>query len=142
MKREKTKGTLSGVITVEMAYLMPMLFLVFLFTIYGVFYYHDKVILFGAASETAILGTQVERKPDVSGQTELEEFFQDRIRGKLILFPSAQVSVTVSSNQVEVSVNATKGSMKIKTEQKASIVVPEQKIRRKKIIEKLVKEEE
>lgn len=138
----KAKRTLSGVITVEMSYLMPIILMVFLMTIYSVFYYHDKNILLGAASETAILGTQMERKPDEKGKTDLEAFFQERIHGKLVLFSGAQVSVSISSDQVNVSVSAQKGHMKIKAVQKAYVVVPEKKIRQKKIIEKLAEQEE
>ena len=138
----KAKRTLSGVITVEMSYLMPIILMVFLMTIYSVFYYHDKNILLGAASETAILGTQMERKPDEKGKTDLEAFFQERIQGKLVFFSGAQVSVSISSDQVKVSVSAQKGHMKIKAVQKASVVVSEKKIRQKKIIEKLAEQEE
>ena len=126
----------------EMSYLMPIILMVFLMTIYSVFYYHDKNILLGAASETAILGTQMERKPDEKGKTDLEAFFQERIQGKLVFFSGAQVSVSISSDQVKVSVSAQKGHMKIKAVQKASVVVSEKKIRQKKIIEKLAEQEE
>lgn len=142
-KNEMLKSkTLNGVITVEMSYLIPIILMVFLLTIYSVFYYHDKNILIGAASETAVLGAQMERKPDEKGQTDLETFFQERIQGKLILFSGAQVDVSTSSDQVNVLVLAEKGRMKIRTEQKASVVVPEEKIRRKKILEKLAEQEE
>ena len=98
-KNEMLKSkTLNGVITVEMSYLIPIILMVFLLTIYSVFYYHDKNILIGAASETAVLGAQMERKPDEKGQTDLETFFQDRIHGKLILFSGAQVDVSTSSD--------------------------------------------
>lgn len=136
----KDKRTLSGAITVELSYLIPIIMMVFLMTIYSVFYYHDKNILLGAASETAILGVQMERKPDEKGK-DLEAFFQERIYGKLILFSGAQVNVSISSDQMNVSVSAQKGKMKIKAVQKASVVIPERKIRQKKIIEKLAEQE-
>lgn len=138
----KDKRTLNGAITVELSYLIPIIMMVFLMTIYSVFYYHDKNILLGAASETAILGAQMERKPDEKGKTDLDAFFQERIYGKLILFSGAQVNVSISSDRVNVSVSAQKGQMKIKAVQKASVVVPEKKIRQKKIIKKLAEQEE
>lgn len=137
----KDKRTLSGAITVELSYLIPIIMMIFLMTIYSVFYYHDKNILLGAASETAILGAQMERKPDEKGKIDLDAFFQERIYGKLILFSRAQVNVSISSDRVNVSVSAQKGQMKIKAVQEASVVVPEKKIRQKKIIEKLAEQE-
>ena len=44
-------------------------------------------------------------------------------------------------DQLNVSVSAQKGKMKIKAVQKASVVIPERKIRQKKIIEKLAEQE-
>ena len=60
---------------------------------------------------------------------------------KLILISGAQVNVSISSDQVNVSVSAQKGKMKIKAVQKASVVIPERKIRQKTIIEKLAEQE-
>ena len=77
---------LKGVITVELSYLLPMILMIFLMVVYVTFYYHDKNILIGAASETAVVGAQLERKPDENGKTDLSGFYQERIRGKLILF--------------------------------------------------------
>lgn len=47
-----------GSATVEMAYMMPVIFLAFVSAIYMVFYLHDKNIVIGAAYETAIVGAQ------------------------------------------------------------------------------------
>ena len=47
------KGTMvQGVITVEMAYIIPIIFILFATIVYTVFFYHDKNILIGAAGET------------------------------------------------------------------------------------------
>lgn len=44
------KGTMvQGVITVEMAYIIPIIFILFATIVYTVFFYHDKNILIGAA---------------------------------------------------------------------------------------------
>lgn len=126
-----------GVITIEMSYLIPMVLLIFLIVIYTVFYYHDKNILIGAASETAAVGTQMERRPDKDGQTGLSEFYQQRIEGKLIFFSGAQVSVDVSRKWVEINAYASRREMKIHILQRAAITEPEKAIRRKRILENL-----
>ena len=81
---------LKGVITVELSYLLPIILMIFLTVVYVTFYYHDKNILIGAASETAAVGAQLERKPDENVQTDLAGFYQDRILAKLILFSGAE----------------------------------------------------
>lgn len=129
-----------GVTTVEMAYLMPILFLAFILAVYTAFYYHDKCILLGAASETAVLGAQVQRKPDETGQTDIEAFFQERISGKLIFFPGAQVQVSLSEKWVEVQVSAGQKGMQISVMQNASVVKPEKLIRMKRTAEDLAGE--
>lgn len=56
MGRIKKYQEVQGVITVEMAYLMPIIFMVFVLIVYTSFYYHDKQILIGAAAETTAVG--------------------------------------------------------------------------------------
>ncbi|RKQ30339.1 MULTISPECIES: TadE family protein [Clostridia] len=61
MGRIKKYQEVQGVITVEMAYLMPIIFMVFVLVVYTAFYYHDKQILIGAAAETTTVGAQQKR---------------------------------------------------------------------------------
>ena len=67
MGRIKKYQEVQGVITVEMAYLMPIIFIVFVLIVYTSFYYHDKQILIGAATETATVGAQQKRWPRECG---------------------------------------------------------------------------
>lgn len=129
---------LSGVITVELSYLIPIIFVIFLMVIYTTFYYHDKNILIGAASETAVVGAQMERKPGEGGQTDLAAFYQERIQGKLILFSGAEASVNTSKKWVEVSAYADSGGMQLHVVQRAAMQKPEAAIRRKWMLEKAV----
>lgn len=135
-------STLSGVITIELSYLMPLILFLFVTVMYTVFYYHDKNILIGAASETAIVGAQLKRKPDENDLADLSDFYQERIQGKLILFAGAQAEISLSDKRVDVKAYAARGKMKIQTIQKAPIVKPEKKIRQKRILEELVGREE
>lgn len=135
--REREKRSFRGVITVEMSYLIPMVLLLFLLVVYTVFYYHDKNILIGAASETAAAGAQLERRPDKKGQGGLEDFFQERIRGKLVLFSGAQVSADVSKKWVEINAHAENRGMRVHIFQRAAVTNPEKAIRRKRILENI-----
>lgn len=129
---------LSGVITVEMSYLIPTILVLFMMIIYTTFYYHDKNILIGAASETAALGAQLERAPGNDGQTDLAGFYQERIQGKLILFSGADVAVSIEKKWAEVSAYADWGNMRLHVIQRAALQEPEAVIRRKWMAEKAI----
>ncbi len=137
-KQDCDQRGLKGVITVELSYLLPMILMIFLMVVYVTFYYHDKNILIGAASETAVVGAQLERKPDENGKTDLSGFYQERIRGKLILFSGAQASVNITRKWVEVSAYAERGKMRLNVVQRAPLADPETAIRRLWMLEKAV----
>jgi len=120
---------LKGSATVEMAYLAPTILLLIMMIIYTVFYFHDKNILIGAASETAVLGSQLERQEGEEKNADLNDFFGQRTVGKLILFASPQASIQRSEKQITVQVTATRGKMKITVLQKAEVQKPEKIIR-------------
>lgn len=59
--------------TVEMSFLMPIIMLLVMSSIYAFFYYHDKNIIAGAAYETAVVGSNKAReKPDSQTGLEIE----------------------------------------------------------------------
>lgn len=137
-RQDRDQRGLKGIITVELSYLLPMILMIFLMVVYVTFYYHDKNILIGAASETAVVGAQLERKPDENGKTDLSGFYQERIRGKLILFSEAQASVNITRKWVEVSACAERGKMRLNVVQRAPLADPETAIRRLWMLEKAV----
>ena len=145
--KEKNKEKLlsyemQGVITVEMSYILPMILFVFVLVIHTVFYFHDKNIMIGAAAETAVTGAQMERRPDMQGQTDLSEFYQQRIAGKLILFPEAPAEVEITDQQVTVSTSVSKGRMALEIKQQVPVLNPEEKIRKKRLLESVGGEKE
>ena len=64
-----------GSTTVEMAYVMPLIFLVFLIIVRTTFYYHDKSILDGMAYEAVTTAVQTARNPKGTDQVETYLFF-------------------------------------------------------------------
>lgn len=119
---------LRGSSVIEMSYIMPLFLMMFVLIIHAVFYYHDKAVIYGAAGETAAVGAQNERKKD--GGNDLEGFFRERVKGKLIYLRDAEVSIVKTSDEVTVSASAQRGMLRVDACQKARIVRPEQKIRR------------
>ena len=125
--RDIEKRTVKGSSVVEMAYIMPMFLALFVLIVHTVFYYHDKAVLMGAAAETAVLGTQTERREGT--EYDLEEFFRERIRGKLIYMTDVEVSAAGDEEKTEVTAYAQKSFMKLEVCQRALVSVPEKKIR-------------
>ena len=122
------KIEMKGSSVIEMSYIMPIFLGLFMLIIHTAFYYHDKAVLNGAAGETAVLGSQAARgKAD---GYDLESFFRERVKGKLIYLKDTEVSVMKTSDEITVSVSAQRGIMKIDACQTSRIVKPEQKIRR------------
>lgn len=111
-----------------MSFIMPLFFGIVVLILHTVFYYHDRVVLIGAAAETAVVGTQEERRKD-SG-FEAEKFFADRTKNKLIWMTEPEISVDTGKDRITVTVSATKSFMKLSVSQTARIVTPEKKIRR------------
>ncbi len=128
---------LKGVITVELSYLFPIILMIFLVIVYTTFYFHDKNILIGAASETAVVGAQLERRPGENGRADLAGFYQERIRGKLILFSGAEAFVDTTRRWVEVSVYAERKWMRLHVVQRAALAQPETAIRRLWLLDRL-----
>ena len=138
-KRRKVR--LSGTLTVEMAYLLPVLLTVFQMVIYSVFYYHDKNILLGAAGETVVTAAQYERKAGAQGTVNLEAFFQNQIDGKLILFSKVTVETAQTDDEIEITASAQKGYMRVEVLQRAVISKPEKSLRRMQILQKWMTDE-
>ena len=125
------KKNLRGSTVVEMAYIMPVFLSLFVLVIHTVFYFHDKVILTGAACETAVVGAQRARLKETE-ETDLKGFFMERIKGKLIRMTDVAVSVSEGEEEVSVEVRAERDRMSIYVCQRAVIARPEELIRWKK----------
>ena len=120
-----------GSTVVEMAYIMPLFLLLFVLVINTEFFFHDKVILNGAACETAVLGAQRARLKETE-ETDLERFFMERIKGKLIRMTDVSVSVSEGDGEVTVEARAERGGMSMSVCQTAVTARPEEMIRWKK----------
>lgn len=123
-----------GSTTVEMALLMPMIFLVFLLVIRTTFYYHDKSILNGIAYETLTVAVQTARNPKPE-EADVEAFCRKKAQGKLIYFSSPEVSLESTKEMAKVQITASRGKMKIRVLRQANVPYPEKKIRLKKKVE-------
>ena len=139
MKRKIMKQV-DAVITVEMSFLFPVILGILSLLFHTIFYYHDKNILIGTAAETAVIGAQLERKPNQRGEADLTEVYRQRIYGKLILFPEAMAVCEITNIKVTVTIKAVWKKMELEVEQSAPLLHPERIIRDKKIINGITEE--
>lgn len=139
MKRKIMKQV-DAVITVEMSFLFPVILGILSLLFHTIFYYHDKNILIGTAAETAVIGAQLERKPNQRGEADLTEVYRQRIHGKLILFPEAMAVCEITNIKVTVTIKAVWKKMELEVEQSAPLLHPERIIRDKKIINGIIEE--
>lgn len=127
-----------GSTVVEMAYLMPVVLLCWMAIIFALFYYHDKNIIGGAAYETAVAGSEEWRWKKKIEEGKMEQYFQKRIKNKLLFFDGASVETAVIKDTFEVSAGARKKKMKLSVKRSASLTLPEEKIRRKEILKEII----
>lgn len=138
--KQKIMKQVAAVITVEMSFLFPVILGILSLLFHTIFYYHDKNILIGTAAETAVVGAQLERKPDQRGEVDLTEVYRQRIHGKLILFPEAMAVCEITNTKATVTVKAVWKNMELEVEQSAPLLHPERIIRDKKIINDITEE--
>ena len=59
----------------------------------------------------------------------MSTIFEERIRGKCIVFGNPSVNAKVNKDQITITAGATKGRMKLLVAESSSITKPEEKIR-------------
>ncbi len=77
---------MNGSTTIEMAYIMPVILLIFSVTVYSTFYLYDKNILYGLAYEAAVIGSNQYNTKEGIHEKEIEDFILQKSRNELILF--------------------------------------------------------
>lgn len=118
-----------GSLTVEAAYLMPIIGMVLAAGILVLFYFHDKNIISSCAYETAVIGSTKAREKEAVKADMLVQAFKERICGKCILFPDADVEVQVGKNQIEVLAYSQRNGMRLSVKHTIKVTDPEKNIR-------------
>lgn len=121
---------LSGVITIEMVYIMPVILLVFFLSVMGIFYYHDKAVIAACAYEAAVVGSTKARERDGVTEALVTAVFEERIHGKCILVGEVYADAQVGKESIVVWASAARGRMSLSVTGTASVTEPEEKIRK------------
>lgn len=140
-KRFFLRRNLQGSISIEMSYIVPFVLVIFLLIIYTVFYFHDKNILIGAAGETAVVYTQLQRQKE-EDTVDLRDFYRGRVEDKLLFLYLTNIEVVKTDKGVIVTARAGKGRFKVHIVKKTGIIEPEKQIRIKRQLETLAGKEQ
>lgn len=115
--------------TIEMSYLMPMILLLIMSSIFGIFYFHDKAVLSGAAYEAAAAGGTKAREEAGVTAGEIEALFYERAGNKCILFDRIEVSASVEDDEIRIQGTGSKRGMTVSVLKSMPVTKPEKKIR-------------
>jgi len=115
--------------TVEIALIIPIVFLMFVLIVFAIFYYHDKNIINAAAYESSVVASNKLHESDAITEEEIIALLKSRIGNKCILLSCENESVTITKDKVAIQVVASKGNMKTKIVQSAAVTKPERQIR-------------
>ncbi len=116
-------------ITVEMLYIMPVIFLVFLVTVYIGFYYHDRNVLQGITYEAVVIGSESYRTEGTVNQDVIYTFIVEKSEGRLLFFPIPEVEIDVTEESVVVNTSSENGAMVMEVRKEVSLTNIESNIR-------------
>lgn len=115
---------------VEAAYLFPLIMIVWMLILFALFYYHDKNILAGAAYETVVVGSELAHEAEEIPAGKLNQYFQERIQGKLIFFSGASITINSGKDNLEITAYSKARRMSVSVRKSAAITEPEKTIRK------------
>ena len=127
--RRRRNRTFKGSLTVEAAFLMPLVGLILVSSLLLLFYFHDKNIISSCAYETAVIGSTKAREREGADAALLQQAFRERIRGKCIFFPGAEAQIEVGEEEITVRASAARRGLHLQVEQRAAVTDPEEHIR-------------
>lgn len=125
MKNRRLKGAM----TVEMSVIIPLILFLVMGLVISVFYFHDKNILNGAASETAIVGTRRLGEGKAITEEELEGLCLERVNGKCFFLTRHTITVSIEKEEIIVEIFAKKKKFAVSVTKRAVMTQPEKKIR-------------
>ena len=98
-----------GSVTVEMSFLVPIIFSVIVIVIQLLFYFHDKIILEGVVYETV---TVCSGKEEIT-EDEVESYFSEALGKRLLMFGSVDSEVILSEKEIKMSCSSERNNMRV-----------------------------
>ena len=86
-----------GSVTVEMSFLVPIIFSVIVVVIQILFYFHDKIILEGVVYETV---TVCSGKDEIT-EEDVNEYFSEALGKRLLMFANIESEVMLEEKEIK-----------------------------------------
>ena len=126
--RRRRNRTCKGSLTVEAAFLMPLVGLILVSSLLLLFYFHDKNIISSCAYETAVIGSTKAREREGA-----DAAFCSRRSGidpgQVHLFPGRGGTDRSRGEEITVRASAVRRGLHLQVEQRAAVTDPEEHIR-------------
>ncbi len=119
------KKNLQGSFTVEAAFIVPIILVIFGMLMHILFYWHDKILILSTAHETAVLGSS---RLEMSEQ-ELENYFHRNMRGRLLLMEKTECEVSIGEEKIIIQCTGKKDAAFIRAKLYMNVTNPEKYIR-------------
>lgn len=120
-------------VTVEMAFLVPIVFSVIVIVIQILFYFHDKIILEGVVHETV---TVCSSKEEIT-EEEIEKYFWEALGNRLLMFGYVETQVNLAKDEIQMSCCSKRDRMQVEVSARMQCTDPETAIRRLRMIKRL-----
>lgn len=130
------RRTMKGSMTVEAAYIIPLILMVFGASITLLFYYHDKTLLLSATQEAAVYAGSGEEK----SEKKIREHLEILVKGRMLLFDDFQVSVVTKERTTDISCTAKNNLLSLQVQSHMERTNPEDYIRMFRKLEKIGEE--
>ena len=96
-----------GSVTVEMSFLVPIIFSVIVVVIQILFYFHDKIVLEGVVYETV---TVCSGKDEIT-EEDVKAYFSEALGNRLFMFRSVESEVTLEEKEIRMSCGSWRSNM-------------------------------
>ena len=123
------KKQLTGSMTIEASFLIPIVFMILMELIFTFFFMHDKNLLHGTAYEAVVVGSTKMREKEKITEQELIAYCQERLKQKCIFLTYQQIKVSIDEKEIRVQITASKGRKSIEVEKRMPVTNPEERIR-------------
>lgn len=125
-----SKLGVKGSATIEILYILPVIFLIFQVAIYIGFFFHDRGILRGIIYEASVIGNGDYHTDGEVDVDELEAFIYEKCELRLLFFQDPQVEIDVQEEEIQIKATVEKVQMKITVTEESPLYSPEEDIRK------------
>ena len=120
---------MKGSATIEILYIMPVVFLMYVSIIYLGFFFHDKNVLQLVAVEATAIGQSQYRNMGKLNIEDMTTFIQEKANKRLLFFEEPDIQIEEREKCIYVRLHSCTRSLEITAEKGRILWNPEEKIR-------------